>query len=344
MLADVMKEREKLKQHLIQEDLNQYNHPYKRDIVLYFSYIHIIGGIETWIKNLSKDFTFTLVYDTADKERLEYMKSLGIETIKHVGQSIECDLLIRTLFGNAQFKAKKTMLFVHGDYSKLDMNDIENIPEYDEIYAVSKVSAEGFEKATGLLPKVLYNPVYVDKSIKPLVIGVFSRLSAEKGKKRIEYLIEQLEASKRPFLMLIFTDLPFETNSKNVRFIEPVMNPSGWMEICDYICQLSDTEAGCYTMQEALKIGKPLIVTRLPILEEFGIDKTNAKILEFDMSNLDIEDLWNIPKVKWQEPISKEWDEIMKKRVFREKYEEPKEEVKEEPKEIKKTTRKKKAA
>ena len=335
MLADVMKEREKLKQHLIQEDLNQYNHPYKRDIVLYFSYIHIIGGIETWIKNLSKDFTFTLVYDTADKERLEYMKSLGIETIKHVGQSIECDLLIRTLFGNAQFKAKKTMLFVHGDYSKLDMNDIENIPEYDEIYAVSKVSAEGFEKATGLLPKVLYNPVYVDKSIKPLVIGVFSRLSAEKGKKRIEYLIEQLEASKRPFLMLIFTDLPFETNSKNVRFIEPVMNPSGWMEICDYICQLSDTEAGCYTMQEALKIGKPLIVTKLPILEEFGINETNAKILDFDMSNLDIEDLWNIPKVKWKEPISKEWEEIMKKVNFRKQYEvieEHKEVIEEKPK------------
>lgn len=335
MLADVMKEREKLKQHLIQEDLDQYNRPYKRDVVLYFSYIHIIGGIETWIKNLSKDFTFTLVYDTADKERLEYIKSLGIETIKYVGQSIECDLLIRTLFGNAQFKAKKTMLFVHGDYSKLDMDDIETIPEYDEIYAVSKVSAEGFEKATGILPKVLYNPVYIDKSIKPLVIGVFSRLSAEKGKKRIEYLIEQLKASNKPFLMFIFTDLPFEIGCKNVVFLNPVMNPSGWMEICDYICQLSDTEAGCYTMQEALKLGKPLIITKLPILEEFGINESNAKIMEFDMSNLDIDDLWNIPKVKWNEPISEEWEDIMKKKVFRERNEEPKKEVKIEKEEIK---------
>ena len=51
----------------------------------------------------------------------------------------------------------------------------------------------------------------------------------------------------------------------------------------------------------------------------------------------DIEDLWNIPQVKWQEPISKEWD-FMKKRVFREinKVEEPKEEPKEKPKKKKK--------
>lgn len=343
MLADVIKERDKLKQYLIQEDINQYNHPYKRDVIVYFSYLHIIGGIETWIKNLSKDYEFTLVYDTANKERLEYMKSLGIECIKYVGQPIECNILIRTLFGNSKIKAKKTYLFIHGDYSKLTLDDIE-IPEYDEIYAVSKISAEGYKKATGVDAKVLYNPVYVDKSIKPLIIGVFSRLSAEKGRKRIEYLIEKLEASNKPFLMFIFTDLPFETESKNVRFIEPVMNPSGWMEICDYICQLSDTEAGCYTMQEALKLGKPLIITKLPILDEFGIDESVAKIIDFDMSNLDIEDLWNIPAVNWKEPKSKEWDRIMKKRVLREKQEEPKIEIiepVEEPK--KKTTRKKKA-
>lgn len=37
------------------------------------------------------------------------------------------------------------------------------------------------------------------------------------------------------------------------------------------------------------------------------------------MSNLDIDDLWNIPKVNWHEPVSKEWEDIMKKKVFRER-------------------------
>lgn len=340
MLADVKKAIEEERRRTLQKEYEEYNKPYKRDTIIYYENIHIIGGIETWIKNLSKDYEFTLVYDNGDKERVDYFKELGIELIKNVGQPIECNTLIRTLYGKADIKAKTTKLFIHGDYSELSKDDLKEIPYYDDIYAVSKVSAEGFKKATGITPKVLYNPVYIDEDTKPLVIGVFSRLSAEKGKKRIQYLIEQLQGSKKPFLMLIFTDLPFEEKDKRVVFIPPVMNISGWMQICDYICQLSDTEAGCYTVQEALKLNKPLIITRLPILDEFGINDSNAKILEFDMSNLDVEDLWNIPKVKWEEPKSKEWSGIMKKRLFRERQEEPKVELKvEEPK---KKTRKKK--
>ena len=139
--------------------------------------------------------------------------------------------------------------------------------------------------------------------------------------------------------MLIFTDIPFEYNDSRVVFMKPTLNNIEWMKKCDYILNPSDTEAGSYTLQEALKIGKPLIVTRLPILEEFGINESNAKILKFDMSNLDIEDLWNIPKInKGQEPISKEWEEIMKKRVFRERRAAEEKPVE---KPIKKTTKKK---
>ena len=137
------------------------------------------------------------------------------------------------------------------------------------------------------------------------------------------YLLNKLKEKNKPFLLLIFTDLPFEYDDSRVVFIKPELNPFGWMSICDYICQLSDTEAGCLTAQEALKLGIPLIITKLPILEEFGINESNAKILEFDMSNLDVDDLWNIPVVEnWKEPISKGWEEIMKKRVFRKRYEE----------------------
>lgn len=347
MLADVIKEQINERKRLLEEERQRYNQPYKRDTIVYIDDIHVIGGIETWVKNLAKDYEFTLVYSTGDRERLDYYKELGIECVKYVEQPIECNTLIRTVYGHADIKAKKTYIFIHGDYKYLDQNDLEGIPKNDGIYAVSKVVADSFKELTGEETKVLYNPVYIEETIKPIVIGVFSRLSAEKGRKRIEYLIEQLNVSKRPFFMLIFTDLPYEINDNRVIFLEPVMNPIGWMSICDYVCQLSDTEAGSYTIQESLKLGKPIIVTKLPILEEFNITDKEAKIINFDMSNLDIEDLWNIPKVKWKEPISKEWEDIMKKRVFRAKQEQPIEkpeikEIKEEPKkEVKKTTKKK---
>ena len=336
MLADVIKATREEQLRQAQEEIELYNKPYKRDTIIYFTDIHVIGGIETWIQNLSKDYEFSVVYDTANKERLEKFKSLGIETIKNVGQPIECNTLIFMLWSDkAQIKAKNKYLFIHGIYTE----PVE-IPEHDKIYAVSKVSAEAFEKVSGEPVEVLYNPVEIEPTIKPIVLGVFSRLSNEKGKWRIKHLIEKLEALKKPYLMLVFTDLPFE-ESEHVKMIKPEMNPTGWMQICDYIVQLSDTEAGSLTIQEALKLGKPLIVTELPMLKEFGIDKTNAKILKFDMSNLDIEDLWNIPVVNWKEPKSKEWDRIMKKRVFRERNEEPKKEVKIEKEEIKEETKEK---
>ena len=318
MLADVVKQREQERIEQLQRERSKYNKPYKRDTIIYFSCLHTIGGIETWIYNLGKRYEFSVLYDKADKEQLKRLNDIGVETILNVEQPIECDTLLFMLWGNkTNIKAKKKYLFLHGVYNNIE--EVGTIPEYDKIYAVSKVASNSFYKVTGIKPKVLYNPIEIEYKNKPLIFGVFSRLSKEKGKDRIIYLLNKLVEHNKQFLMFIFTDLPFDYGDNRVVFIKPTLDIIGWMEKMDYIVQLSDTEAGSYTIQEALKIGKPLIITKLPILEEFGINESNAKILEFDMSNLDIEDLWDIPTVKkWKEPISKEWSDIMKKKVFRE--------------------------
>jgi glycosyltransferase involved in cell wall biosynthesis len=226
------------------------------------------------------------------------------------------------MWGNpTNIKAKETILAIHGDYSNLKID--HDIPKHDKVIAVSKQAAKGWKELTKEDAEVIYNPVKIFKETKPLVIGVFSRLSQEKGSWRYKYLINELKKQNKPFLVFIFTDLPFQEEDKRVIINEPVMNPSGFMEICDYIALLSDTEACPYNVLESLEMGKPLIITKLPVLEELGVNKTNAKILEFDMSNLNIEDLWNIPVVKnWNKPNSKGWEKYMKKKVYREMYRE----------------------
>ena len=321
MLADVMKQRQ-LQRNIIDEaEIAKYNHPYKRDTIIYFEHLYKLGGIQTWILNLAQHFEFSLVYDNGDKERIEYLESMGIECIRYVGQSIECNTLVTCIFGNpAKIKAKKTILAIHGDYKALEI-DTNKIPAHDEAVAVSKLSADSWYEVTGEKPKVIYNEIKIYDTIKPLIIGVFSRMSKEKGRWRVELLAERLIQSGKPFIMIIFSDFKLDINDNRIIQFEPIMNTSGWMSKCDYVCQLSDTEAGCLTIQEALKMGKSIIVTKLPLLKELKIDESNAKILEFDMSNLDIDDLWNIPVVKnWKEPISEGWEEYMKKKVFREKY------------------------
>ena len=346
MLADVVKEREIERQRLYQAEVDKYNKLYKRDTIIYFNTIHTIGGIETWIYNLGKRYEFSVVYDRADEEQLKRLNDIGIETIKNVGQQIECDTLLFMLHdNNANIKANKKYLFIHGLYN--NKKEVGNIPEYDEIYACSKVASEYFEKATGIKPKVMYNIIDTEIKEEPLILGVFSRLSKEKGKNRIIYLLDKLNEQNKPYLMLIFTDLPFDYPDNRVIFIKPTLDIMGWIKKCDYVVQLSDTEAGSYTLQESLKMGIPLITTKLDILKEFNIDHSNAKILDYDMSNLDINDLWNKPVVKdWKEPRSKEWEVIMKKKVLRERNlvkPEVKAEVKEvktEPKEEKKKVKK----
>ena len=51
MLADVVKEREKLEQQKLDEENAKYNKPYKRDTIVYFDSLNVIGGIETWMYN-----------------------------------------------------------------------------------------------------------------------------------------------------------------------------------------------------------------------------------------------------------------------------------------------------
>lgn len=333
MLAEVMKQRDKERIDEYNREREKYNKLYKRDTIIYFNTIHIIGGIETWIYNLGKKYEFSVVYDRADEKQLERLENIGIETIKNVGQEIECNTLLFMLWdNNANIKAKKKYLFIHGIYENI--KEVGDIPEYDEIYAVSKTASDSFYKTTGIKPKVLYNPIDIETKQEPLIIGVFSRLSKEKGKDRIIYLLDKLNEQNKEFLMLIFTDLPFDYPDSRVVFMKPTLNNIGWMQKCDYILNPSDKEAGSYTLQEGLKLGIPLIVTKLGILDEFGINESNSKILDMDMGNLDIDDLWNIPKFKWKEPISKEWEDIMKKKVFRERYnaEQPKEEPKKEKK------------
>lgn len=321
MLADVVKLREIEKKQQIQAEIDKYNHKYIRDTIIYFDNIYTLGGIQTWINNLALEYEFSVLYDRGDIERIKYLEILGIECIKNIGQEIECNKLIRCMWGKPNnIKAKETILVVHGDYSNLKIEK-EEVPEHNKTISVSKQTAKGWKDYYNEDSEIIYNPVNIFESTKPLIIGVFSRLSQEKGKERYKYLINALKRQNKPFLMLIFTDYPFEEEDKRVIFFKPIMNPSGWIQICDYVALLSDTEACPYNVLESLEMGKPLIITKLPILEELGVNESNAKILDFDMLNLDIEDLWNIPVVNnWKKPNSEGWGKYMKKRVFREKY------------------------
>ena len=120
-----------------------------------------------------------------------------------------------------------------------------------------------------------------------------TRLSAEKGGKRMVALANMLNEKQIPFVWTVFTDNPFSHPPKNMIFMDPGLDVKGYISGCDYLVQLSDSEAFCYSIVEALMLGVPVITTPLSILPEIGVvDGENAIVVPFDMVDVPIDRIY----------------------------------------------------
>jgi len=147
----------------------------------------------------------------------------------------------------------------------------------------------------------LYNPVEVDKPKRLLKLISATRLTSEKGWDRMVRLAEELENKDIPYIWLIFTDRPPEKVNENIIFMKPRYNISDYMIETDYGVQLSSSESYCLFVNECLKLNIPVIITDLEVYKELGITSKEAHILDLDMSNLDVEKIYNkIPKVNYK--------------------------------------------
>lgn len=88
------------------------------------------------------------------------------------------------------------------------------------------------------------------------------------------------------YVWYVFTNEQDNIHSPNVIFLQPRLDVYKWIQECDALVQLSDTEASSYAINEALMYGKKIIVTPLPYLQELPVTNENAYILDFDMKNI----------------------------------------------------------
>lgn len=268
--------------------------------IFYFRNISEIGGIETFLYYLSKeynDYDITIFYNNADKKQLERLKE-HVRCIKFRGQEIECEKAFFNynldIIDNV--KAKEYYQIIHGDYKaiKVKPNTNEKITKY---LGVSQLVCDTFKELTGIEAECIYNPVKIDKPKKVLRLISATRLTGEKGLKRIETLANKLNENKIPFEWQIFTTNA-NINIDNVIVRKSRLNILDYIAQSDYLVQLSDSEGYCYSLVEALSLNVPVICTDMPVLKEIGINKNNAYILDMNMSNIDTDKIYNnIPKV-----------------------------------------------
>lgn len=281
--------------------------------ILYFDNINSIGGVEQYFYYLAKkynDYDITIYYSNGDDKQIRRLREY-VRVKKFDGKRIQCK---KAFFNYSKqiidkVDAEEYIEVIH--YVPTETNKPEIHPKINKYLGVSKLVCDEFTRLTGIPCELAYNPVEIDKPRKVLKLISATRLTAEKGKKRMQKLAEELDKAKIPYLWLVFTDSDKTIDNPNIIYMKPTLNIVDYIVMADYLVQLSDTESFSISINEALKLGVPIISTDLPILKELGITEKHGYILDMDMNNIPIQDIYTkIPKVKYDSPKD-QWDKYL---------------------------------
>ena len=265
----------------------------------YFHSILEIGGIETFFYYLAKkykDYDLMIVYQVANDKQLERLKKY-VKCVQYTGQEFECeraffnfntDIIEHVHASNGYY------LVIHGDYKDMVQQgqlSIENLPGHPKItnyIGVSQKACDSFKELTGHNVELCYNPFAPDKPEKILNLISATRLTREKGGKRILALADRMDELGIKYHWKIYSNKKPEGHiSPNIEILKPVLNIQDYVSQADFLIQLSDNEGYCYSIVEAWNNGIPVVMTPLPVLKEIGANDTNSIILDFNLKNID---------------------------------------------------------
>lgn len=281
--------------------------------------LSVIGGVETAVYELAKqfqDYDLVIYYNNIPKNQLDRLQKY-VKCVKYKGEKLKC----RKFFCNYDIsiidnvEAEEYIEIVHCVFrhNKIKPHTHDKITKY---YAVDKEACESFKGITGKDCEVLHNILNIDKPSKVLKLISATRIASDKGKivQRMQKLANELDRNDIPYQWLIFTNGQHLVHGKGIIYCEPRLDIRNFIAECDYLVQLSDTEAFCYSVLESLYLNIPVIVTPIPCFDEMGIqNEKNGYILDFDMKKIPIFDIYNkIPKFNYQ-PLENEWEDIIVK-------------------------------
>ena len=269
--------------------------------IIYFAHINSIGGIESWFYYLSelyKDLDLTVVVNSGSQPQINRL-ARNIRVILWDGKTrFECEhLFINFNLNIIPFvTANKISLIIHGDYEdmvrrgQLTVNNLPVHPKVDEYIGITQHVCDAWERLTGFKTKLCYNPVLVPKKHKTIRTCSAQRMSKEKGRDRIKYLVTMLDrycaVSGDTWLWDIYTDDTKAIHHPNIEYKRPKLDIVEYYTAYDWFVALSDNEGYCYSVVENLVRGVPCVVTDLPVFRELNLNDTNSLILKMDLSNI----------------------------------------------------------
>lgn len=300
--------------------------------IFYFRLIKKIGGTEQFLYEIAKkykDYDITIFYDEADNEQLARLRPL-VRCKKRTGQKIQCEKAFYNFNLNMieDVEAKEHIFVAHANYEELGYKPPIDHPKLTKVIGVSQFSTDKIKEYIEKLGLELeaekcYNPLTLEPKQKvPILVSACRLDDRVKGGERTLRLIEALDRyckeHNRNYLWLIFTNPPrFSIGSNNVVILPGRTDVRAYESMADYVLQLSnDMETYCYTINEALGYGVPIVTTPLSILKELPITDNEHITLEWNCENVDdvarqifekkVEPFeYKIPKDNWNNVLAK---------------------------------------
>lgn len=264
--------------------------PIKTQVVIWARELPLVSGLSSFVYNfcavMRKHYEILVLYDSGSPLQVERLRK--IVRVKKTKKVIMCDtLIVNSVLGGLPENVtyKKVIQMCH-----TCMSDKYTIPEADEIIFTSQAAAGRF----GGKGKVINNLLERSDCKPALTLISATRLSSEKGWDRMVALGKTFREKKIPFVWYIFTDEDIKMPMAEMVKISPRLDIYPFIKAADYLVQLSDQEAFCYSIVEALTLGTPVITTPMDVLEELGvIDGVNGYVVPYDMkgvqaANIDI--------------------------------------------------------
>ena len=296
-----------------------YNGP---KIIIYQNFLYYIGGIETFLNNLVKNYrdrNITIVINNLfeNEEAIALSQYCDVIIDEDSSNYYKCDVLILDNYNGDDIinrvSTKKIYQMIHADWSELkkmgiwsNYNWIKN-NSIDEIISVSDTAKNGLKTSMGYDSKVIYNILDCDieKENDMKVFITLSRATQEKGIERILKMAEAFRDAGKHFVW--FLGCPLEQARPDIAkrikdipefiIIKPSADNQSLISHCDYLVQLSDAESFCYSAYEALQRNVPVILTDFNEAKNIVDDGENGYILKKDLSNLDVDKIFSkVPK------------------------------------------------
>jgi len=293
--------------------------PFSTQVVIYVNGTSGFDGITTFIHNfcgnMSKYYDITVLHDFLNTNDINRLRSIVRVVRRGSYPAIYCDTLLMMRIGDTipeEVKYKQLYQVVH--CTKGGTRELKRDPK-DCIF-VSETARRSFTDNEG---RVIYNLCNPNSPKKSLILMSTTRIGATDKGDQDRWMISFAELLNRqhvPFLWFYFSASQLHGAPGNLIRLDPVDDVRGFLKHADYLVHLSENEAYCYSITEALSVGVPVIAFDIPILHELGFqDEKDGYIIPKDLS-IDTNIILNAPGFKGyqitnDEKAIAEWREVL---------------------------------